>query len=302
VIKSANIQFKRLPFHRRWALTEEKINLLIVEDDLDVADMLQAYFQVQGYQVNCAHWGQDALQYCGHSRPDLIILDIRLPDLDGYEIAKRLRSHRRTKAIPILFLTDKRSRTDKLLGLSLGADDYITKPFDVKELQLRVRNAIQRAKRETPTNHVTGLPQGALVEEKLSEYIRRENWQFIIVEIKNLDLFRETYGFVASDDVLRAINHILKSTILETGSPPEFLGHLSPTSFLLIASEHPLQELKDCISSRIAQSVDYFYPLKDRTTARTDPNRLLVRIKHLSAEDGPFVSHRAVLKKLFEEM
>jgi PleD family two-component response regulator len=282
-------------------LTEEKINLLIVEDDLDVAEMLNAYFQAQGYKVQCAHWGQDALKFCGQSRPDLIILDIRLPDLDGYEIAKRLRSHRRTKDIPILFLTEKRSRTEKLRGLSLGADDYITKPFDVQELRLRVRNAIQRSKQGSLTNPVTGLPEGVLVEEKISDFIRKENWQFLIIDLKNLPTFKEIYGFVASDDVLRAINHIIKTSAIEMGCQIDFIGHLSPTCFLLITTNVNGTELRDCISNRINQSIEYFYPLKDRFEAKKNPNRLGAKIKQLTSKDGHFVSYRDVFKLLIEE-
>ncbi len=102
-------------------------------------------------------------------RPDLTILDIRLPDIDGYEVARRLRSNRRTEDIPIIFLTEKRNRVDRLQGLEIGADDYITKPFDIQELRLRVRNALRRSSHGALNNPVTNLPEGGLVDERLRE-------------------------------------------------------------------------------------------------------------------------------------
>ena len=118
-------------------MVDIKQNILIVEDDVDVAEMLDAYFRVKGYEVSTVNWGEDTFEACRKNRPDLILLDIRLPDIDGYEVARRLRDTRRTKDVPIIFLTEKRSRSDKLQGLELGAEDYITKPFDIQELTVK---------------------------------------------------------------------------------------------------------------------------------------------------------------------
>ena len=127
-------------------MDERKSTILIVEDDLDIADMLNAYFRVQGYEVLTVNWGEDGMRSCLTGTPDLVILDIRLPDIDGFEVARRLRANRKTREIPIIFLTEKRERKDRLKGLELQADDYITKPFDIQELRLRVRNALQRSR------------------------------------------------------------------------------------------------------------------------------------------------------------
>src|SRR5258705_9276881 len=168
--------------------------------------MLNAYFRVQGYEVFTVNWGEDGVRAGQTIFPDLIILDIRLPDIDGYEVARRLRGDRRTNEIPIIFLTEKRERIDRLQGFEVGADDYITKPFDVQELRLRVRNALKRVSQGSLTNPITGLPEGALVDEKLSELIGKDGVAALYVSIENMDQFREANGFVASDDVLRAIS------------------------------------------------------------------------------------------------
>lgn len=210
-------------------MADGKSKILIVEDDLDVAEMLNAYFRVQGYEVFTVNWGEDGVRAAQTVLPDLIILDIRLPDIDGYEVARRVRSDRRTNEIPIIFLTEKRERIDRLQGFEVGADDYITKPFDVQELRLRVRNALKRVSQGSLTNPVSGLPEGPLVEERLSDVIHKSGWALLHICIHHLDAFREAYGFVASDDVLRAISLMIHNTMKETGSPDDFLGHISPT-------------------------------------------------------------------------
>ena len=126
-----------------------------------------------------------------------------LPDIDGYEVCRRLRTSTRTSHIPIIFLTQKDERSDKLQGLELGADDYITKPFDIEELKLRVQNAIARAERESLTDPRSGLPAGRLIEDQLRNIIRRDDWVFMDLQINYFDAFREIYGFVAADDVIR---------------------------------------------------------------------------------------------------
>lgn len=264
-------------------MADTKPKILIVEDDLDVADMLNAYFRVQGYEVFTVNWGEDGVRAAGTARPDLIILDIRLPDIDGYEVARRLRSDRKTGLIPIIFLTEKRDRADRLQGLELGADDYITKPFDVQELRLRVRNALRRASQDTLTNPVTGLPEGALVDEKLTELLGQDRWALLVVSLENLEIFREHYGFVASDDVMRAVSLMLQNVLREMADPDCFLGHLAPTDFLMIFESGSAGTIVERIRTRLEQSLDYFYPIKDRDQVMTRKNRLAIRVGHLTA-------------------
>jgi DNA-binding response OmpR family regulator len=267
------------------AMAEIKSKILIVEDDLDVADMLNAYFRVQNYDVFTVNWGEDGVRAANTARPDLIILDIRLPDIDGYEVARRLRSDRKTNTIPIIFLTEKRDRADRLHGLELGADDYITKPFDVQELRLRVRNALRRATQDTLTNPVTGLPEGTVVEEKLADCLQKDGWGLLIVSLENLDSFRDHYGFVASDDVMRAVSLMIHNSMREAGGAEDFLGHLSPTEFLLTVTPGNAASMDERVRTRLEQSLDYFYPIKDREQAMLNKNRLAVRTGYLVASE-----------------
>lgn len=267
-------------------MDEEKYSILIIEDDVDVAEMLNAYFRVQGYAVFVSNWGEEGVQSVIAQRPDLIILDIRLPDIDGFEVARRLRSDRRAASIPIIFLTEKRDRADKLQGLEIGADDYITKPFDIQELRLRVRNAIKRTKLDTIANPVTGLPEGDVVNETVREVIKNINWSIILIALKNMDIFRESYGFIASDDVLRAFSLLIVNTLKESGIKEVFIGHLSPTDFIIL--NFPVSSsfvLTEKLNERLTQILDYFYPIKDRETAASTSDRLKVKTIHLESDN-----------------
>lgn len=264
-------------------MADPKSKILIVEDDPDVAEMLTAYFRTQDYEVFTVNWGEDGVRSALQVNPDLAILDIRLPDIDGYEVARRLRTDRRTSEIPIIFLTEKRDRADRLQGLELGADDYITKPFDVQELRLRVRNALKRVSQGSLTNPVTGLPEGTLVDEKLSEVLGKEGTSLLFVSLQNMATFREAYGFVASDDVLRAVSLMIVNTMREFSRPEDFLGHLSATEFVLIVLPSNLAALSDKLRSRLEQSVEYFYPIKDREQAAKRSDRLGAKLVEVTS-------------------
>lgn len=267
-------------------MADTKPKILIVEDDPDVAEMLTAYFRSQEYDVATVNWGEDGVRSAQQSPPDLAILDIRLPDIDGYEVAHRLRKDRRTSDIPIIFLTEKRDRSDKLQGLEIGADDYITKPFDIQELRLRVRNALSRVSQGSLTNPVTGLPEGALVDEKLSEALSKENVALLFISLNNMDAFREAYGFVASDDVLRAISLMISNTLREFSRAEDFLGHLSSTDFILLVPPANLSSLIEKLRSRLDQSMEYFYPLKDREQMSKQKNRLNAKLNNIPSLKG----------------
>jgi len=279
-------------------MADVKSKILVVEDDLDVAEMLNAYFRVQGYEVFTVNWGEDGVRACQTINPDLVVLDIRLPDIDGYEVARRLRVDRRTQDVPIIFLTEKRDRADRLQGLEIGADDYITKPFDVQELRLRVRNALRRASQGSLNNPVSGLPDGALVDEKLSEMLQKNNWSPLLVSIVNLDVFRDAYGFVASDDVLRAISLMVHNAMREVGDADDFVGHLTPTDFVLMVSSGNLPALQERVRTRLEQSLDYFYPIKDRDRVSKRDDRLAVKVVELPSVGGRFNNLDALKKEL----
>lgn len=239
-----------------------KHTLLIVEDDLDTSEMLRVYFEAQGYRVVTAEGGREALDKCRTEPPDLILLDVRLPDIDGFEVGQRLQEDVRTSRLPVIFVTERRERDDRIAGLKLGAIDYIIKPFDVQELRLRVRNALRRV--GSQNNPVTGLPGEKLSGDHLSLMLEREDWSALAVNIHGLDKFNEIYGFVARDDVLRAIALTLTSIVDESGSIDDFVGHPVEDQFIIITVPNKVAQLNQQIGERLRQAMNYFYPIHDR--------------------------------------
>ncbi len=284
----------------------DRPRMLIVEDDRDTAEMLMAYFEAQNYEVSSVAWGQDAVRQAQQESPlpDLILLDIRLPDMDGYEVCKRLRAHRRTQNIPIIFLTERRERSDRLSGLELGAVDYITKPFDIQDLRLRVRNALRRSKYQTLVHPVTGLPNEELVEERLSILLTHSNWAMLTIGVGGLNEFADRYGFVARDDALRALALVMNNSVAEGQSDPDtsFVGHITDTHFVIIVDAHRANELRDRITNRIRQAVNYFYPAKERAASGGPRPDLKFSVGVITDQSGPFADNLALKDAGFESL
>lgn len=241
-----------------------KARLLITEDDVDISNMLKIYFSGLGYDVDTAMRGSEALEKTRQVLPHLIVLDIMLPDIDGYEVCRTLRTNTRTSHIPVIFLTQKDERSDRLQGLELGADDYITKPFDIEELKLRVQGAIRRSERESLTDPRSGLPAGRLIEEQLRRIIRENGWAFLDLRINNFDAFKDVYGFVAADDVLRFAGMLIGEVLDELGTPADFVGHAGGDNFVIITTEGAAQNLRQKLKDRFGEEVKSHYNFIDR--------------------------------------
>jgi DNA-binding response OmpR family regulator len=241
-----------------------KAHLLIVEDDLDIANMLRIYFNSQGYDVDLASRGSEALEKTRHVMPHLIVLDIMLPDIDGYEVCRTLRTNTRTSHIPVIFLTQKDERSDKLQGLELGADNYITKPFDIEELKLYVQNAIARSERESLTDPQSGLPSGRLIEDQLRKTIRQKGWAYLDIRINHFESFKDVYGFIAANNVLRFSAMLLGEVTDELGSPDDFIGHAGGDNFVIITKETNGAAIRQKVKGRFAAEVLTHYNFMDR--------------------------------------
>ncbi len=242
-----------------------KGRILVVEDDFDISNMLRIYFTGQGYDVQVAPRGGDALTLTRKQLPQLIVLDIMLPDMNGYDVCRELRSTTRTSHIPIIFLTQKDERSDKIAGLELGADDYITKPFDIEELKLRVKNQIDRAERDNYTDPTSGLPSSSLIEEKLRELMREDKvWTYIDIKLRYFDAFKEVYGFVAGNDVLRFMALLVGEVLDELGTPNDFAGHAGSDNFVVVTYSDKIEMLTRRLVDRFAEEVQTHYGFIDR--------------------------------------
>ncbi len=238
--------------------------ILIVEDDFDISNMLRIFFSGQGYQVDVAARGNDALDQCRKGLPDLVVLDIMLPDMDGYAVCKAMRTTTRTSHIPIIFLTQKDERSDKIAGLELGADDYITKPFDIEELKLRVGTAIRTHQRLNMTDPRTGLPSARLIEDQLRNIMRETNWTLLLVGVDNLSPFTDAYGFVAGDEVMRFTAMLLNEVVDTLGTLDDFIGHASNETLVLITISEDVEAIEAALREKFDEGIMAHYNFMDR--------------------------------------
>lgn len=240
-------------------------HILVVEDDADIATMLKIYFSGQGYDVLLASRGIDALNLALKQPPKLVILDIGLPDMSGYEVCRKLRSTARTSYIPIIFLTQRDERSDRIAGLELGADDYITKPFDIEELKLRVQNAIKSSERQNQLDPRSGLPTGQLIEEHLRSLMRSPNhWAYLDIKIRNFGSFTEVYSFVAGDEVVRFTALLVADVIDQYGTQYDYIGNPGTESFVAITHAPDYALIQNVLTQRFNEEVKKNYSFIDR--------------------------------------
>jgi PleD family two-component response regulator len=277
--------------------------LLVVEDDPNLAEMMETYFSLQSYRVKTVGLGNKAVAMAQADPPDLIILDIRLPDIDGFEVCKRLNESHRTRQIPILFLTERSDRVDKLKGLSLGVIDYITKPFDIQEVKLRVRNTLQRAEEMRQENPITGLPEGEIVARQFEQRLKESDpWCVVAVGLEGINDFRELYGFLASDDVLRVTATALHHAAREFNGGWSLGGHLSDQTFAFLIPPARLDAFTNAIRRRLADHLEYFYPGDNRGDQAHSSDRLGLAFGVVGPQDGPFKDGRELIAYALETL
>ncbi|MDD4504036.1 MAG: response regulator transcription factor [Clostridiaceae bacterium] len=183
--------------------------ILVIEDETNIQELIKYNLEKNGYKVTVADNGIDGLNEALSNVPDLILLDIMLPGLDGLEVCKRLRMEKRTKKVPIFMLTAKSEELDKVLGLELGADDYITKPFSIKELIARVRAAMRRISDSSTEEPVEKKSSKILkvkdIQIDIEKYEVRKNGEKIALTLKEFELLKmlvENRGKVLTRDFL----------------------------------------------------------------------------------------------------
>ncbi len=182
--------------------------ILVIEDEANIQELLKYNLEKNGYKVMVADNGTDGLEAAFENTPDLILLDLMLPGMDGLEVCRRLRMEKRTKKIPIFMLTSKSEELDKVLGLEIGADDYITKPFSIKELVARIRAAMRRLE-DTNDDEPDGLDSKILkvgeIEINCEKYEVRKNSEKLTLTLKEFELLKilvENKGKVLTRDFL----------------------------------------------------------------------------------------------------
>jgi DNA-binding response OmpR family regulator len=236
--------------------------LLIIEDDYDVAEMLLMYFTSNNFEVFHADNGVAGLELARRKFPNLILLDVMMPEMDGYEVCLNMRQQALTRHIPVIFLTQKDGRADKVEGLQLGADDYIAKPFDVDELRLRVTRSIERATRESLHERRTGLPTGPLIEEELARASNTTQHAELRIQISGFSTFADVYGFMAADQVMAFAARTIREAISENGTQNDFLG-IEDNDFILITYAKDADGLLSTVTSEFNEGARAFYTFVD---------------------------------------
>jgi PleD family two-component response regulator len=233
--------------------------LLLVDDDLDISEMLRTYFSIQGYNIQAVEFGEDAVRFCQQELPDLVLLDINLPDINGYEVCRRLKDDLRTRGIPIIFLSQRNQQADKIHGLRIGGDDYITKPFSFDELRLRIQNTLTRTLYRRQVDPFTGRPSGGLIEEQLKGLLSRTGWALLYVGIDDFDLFSDTYGFLNISRILNFVATLLQQVVDRLGSGEDFVGHVGKGDFVIITSVERAEELAQGAKTRFQKAMEAAY-------------------------------------------
>ncbi len=267
-----------------------KPRLLIVEDAVDVADMLQYYFSSHGYEVLVAYDGETALKLCRDELPSLVLLDVGLPDIDGFTVCRQLRQTTRFRHLPIIFATKRDRRADKVQGLSLGADDFISKPFDLEDLFLRVQNTLSRSARNNLTDPRTGLPALEVVRQEVARAAAQPEQRVVHFHLRHLDIFRELYSAIAASDVLRATALLIHNILNERGHPEAFLGQATEDSFTVVCPTDIANEVACAAVQRFAADAHqhYSFGVREGDNVRAhDPSHAERVVPILSLDSDP---------------
>lgn len=265
--------------------------ILVVEDEVYTADLLSRYFEMAGYEVVSAQTGVEAIKLAFDCEPQVIILDIILPDTDGYAVCRRLRGDDRTRSIPIIFLTRKDSRNSRLDGLELGADDYLTKPFDVEELRLRVQKILDRAAKKSTTPLVdpeTSLPNVDLIVERLPELLDDAGVIYADVQLQHYADYCTKYGKDAAVQVQRSTAKLLGDLLHDIDPERTFIGHPRDDHFLLGLPYPSLERLRADLPRRFETLAARFYDYSDRRRGSMK----------MGYEEVPFMSVRVIRVKV----
>lgn len=211
--------------------------ILIADDDLEIADLLRFTFEQEKYAVVVANDGEQALRLVKEEKPDVVILDVNMPKMTGFEVCEKIRQDGATCLIPVIMLTSLSKAKDKLTGIKLGADDYLNKPFEPFELLARVENVIRRSKASLSANPLTQLPGNILIESEIRERLEKDApFAVVYVDVDNFKSFNDKYGFEKGDGVIKLTATLLRSAVQSIGNESDFLGHIGGEDFVIITT------------------------------------------------------------------
>jgi diguanylate cyclase (GGDEF)-like protein len=231
--------------------------VLVVDDDTDIARFIEINLRLEGFDVRVAHDGEQAEESIDAEIPDLVLLDVMMPKVDGVELCRRLRANPATANLPVIMLTAKSLSADKVVGLTAGADDYIIKPFDTLELVARVRSTLRRNAEMRAVSPLTGLPGNHRIEEELADRVlKAEPFAVLYLDLDNFKAFNDCYGFLRGDEVITLLATAARRAVMEVGEPAPFLGHIGGDDFVIVS----LPEQSEILAKRVVDIFDSSAP------------------------------------------
>jgi diguanylate cyclase (GGDEF)-like protein len=234
--------------------------ILVVDDDVDIARFVQVNLEVEGFDVLVAHEGDAALKLARQHRPDLAVVDLMMPGVDGLELTRRMRSEPTISGVPIIMLTAKGLTVDKVVGLTAGADDYVVKPFDTMELVARIRSTLRRSKEFRELSPLTGLPGNTRILHEVAQRTSR-GVDFAVghVDIDRFKTVNDLYGFGRGDEFIVALAKCLQEAAAECGEPAAFIGHVGGDDFVIVCSPEQVRPLTEWAVNSFIQATDQLY-------------------------------------------
>ena len=238
--------------------------ILIADDEHAVRQLLEVVLASQGYDVLIAQNGDQLVRMAQERVPDLVLVDLMMPHLDGYEAIRQLRNDTRTAHLPMIILTAKSTPDDVVTGFETGADDYITKPFNIPELLARIKGHLRRAAQRPVRNPLTDLPGNILIAEELKYRLKQpEPFAFLYTDLDNFKAFNDTYGPARGDRVIRLLADVLVEQVGAQGAGGDFIGHIGGDDFVVMTTPEVLDNLCQHIIDTFDQRVRMLYDPDD---------------------------------------
>jgi len=217
--------------------SKQDYKILVVDDEDHIRRILKFQLEKHGYRVVVAENGEIALELMRREAPDLVLLDLMMPKIDGFETCRRIRQNFQTSQIPIIMLTAKSELPDKIKGLQDGANDYLIKPYSNEELLLRVGNVLDWSLKQKEANPLTGLPGNRAIEKELQGRIEgKEPFAFLYLDIDNFKPYNDHYGYQKGDDAILFLSDIVTEAVNSLGGVNDFVGHIGGDDFVVITS------------------------------------------------------------------
>lgn len=253
--------------------------ILIVDDEPTIVELLEEHLRSEGYETEHAYSGEEALSRLDTSAPDLVLLDLMLPGMDGYEVCRLMQADSRLNHIPVIMLTARSATPNKVLGYRRGADDYIIKPFDPDELSVRVRAQLHHLYHDAVSEY-TGLPGAEAIEKKIRELTGSQDghWAIIYMDIENFAAYNESYSYLEGDDMIsmaaRTIEQAVEEASKEEASEEEtgkgedkeedFVGHIGGDQFIVATQPERVDAIIANAQRLFTQATQDFYSPTDR--------------------------------------